>query len=104
MLRSEKAGRKAGAERAYVLSKKLLNANTTPEAVSLIKEAGILTPVMESLIQAMMFHAKGRIRRAMDRCGRKNPMDFGILLFSLEEGLLAKAGEIDGIAREIRKD
>lgn len=99
------------------LAKKLLYANTTDECVLFLKEAGVLKEVMDSLAISMYRYAKQRVSKALilgkkirEKHGAKDnyyddedKMKIGILTFTLSEGELARAGDVEFITQKMKK-
>ncbi len=64
---------------------RLMNCITTDEALEILKEKGLLEPVMERLMERMEFYIDHRSGKSLER---------GILTFSLEQGVLGESGDV----------
>ncbi len=100
------------AEEILFLARQILQANTTDACLALLKEKGVLQPVMQSLCEAMYRYALQRRDKALQICDKLRkkhgeesapapfPMKIGVLSFNLEEGELGRAGEVEEIIRK----
>lgn len=64
---------------------RLMNCITTDEALEILKEKGLLEPVMERLMERMEFYIDHRNGKSLER---------GILTFSLEQGVLGESSDV----------
>lgn len=81
-----------GASRQTV--KELLDSVTTAEAVEILKEKGLLLPVMESVLERIERHLK-------QRAGRE--LKIGAIVFSNEEGMLGATAEAGELLKKIQE-
>ncbi|MBC5659437.1 cobalamin biosynthesis protein CbiD [Anaerosacchariphilus sp. NSJ-68] len=64
---------------------RLMNCITTDEALDILKEKGLLEPVMRRLMERMEFYVDHRSGKSLER---------GILTFSLEQGVLGESSDV----------
>ena len=83
----------AGASAADV--KKIMGCITTTEALDILKERKLLSPVMETVIQRIEYHLK---QRAGDT------LKIGAVVFSKEDGILGKTKETLELLEQIRRE
>lgn len=72
---------------------KLLECITTTEALELLKQKGLLSQVMERVMQRIAFHLN-------NRAGERLQVE--AILFSLEEGILGKTERADQLLKKIK--
>ena len=76
------------------LCRSLMDCVTTDDALELLQEAGLLSPVMEDLMEWMEFYVN-------HRCG--SGMEIGVLTFSNRQGLLGKTGQADSLLEKLKE-
>lgn len=64
---------------------RLMDCITTDEALEILKEKGLLEPVMKRLMERMEFYVDHRSGKSLER---------GILTFSLEQGVLGESSDV----------
>ena len=64
---------------------RLMDCITTDEALDILKEKGLLEPVMKRLLERMDFYVEHRSGKSLER---------GILTFSLEQGVLGESTDV----------
>ena len=64
---------------------RLMDCITTDEALDILKEKGLLEPVMKRLMERMEFYVDHRSGKSLER---------GILTFSLEQGVLGESSDV----------
>lgn len=64
---------------------RLMDCITTDEALDILKEKGLLRPVMKRLMERMEFYVDHRSGKSLER---------GILTFSLEQGVLGESSDV----------
>lgn len=74
------------------LCRRLMECVTTDDALELLGEAGLLSPVMEVLMERMEFYVN-------HRCG--SAMEIGVITFSNRQGLLGKTRQADGLLEKL---
>lgn len=99
------------------IAKEVLASNTSDESVKILKNAGILNEVMDSLGKSMYKYVLQRVKKALI-LGKKmsnkygintsyyndeNEIKIAIISFNLEEGELIRVGHIEEILENIRK-
>ena len=99
----------------YHLARKILEANTTDEAVDMLSEEGIMSDIMNSVVQSMHSNVLRRINKAAtlrDKLGKANPeesaayisgLKLGIITFSNNRGELARYGDVEYLLSELVK-
>ncbi|EHI56249.1 hypothetical protein HMPREF9333_00528 [Johnsonella ignava ATCC 51276] len=110
-------------KKRYLLALKILNSNTTVEAVRLLKDENMLESVMNSLADSMYSSIMSRAQKAFYML-RKNKkiqytykeegavntintqsdmkMSIGIITFTNEDGELARAGKASELLKQIK--
>ena len=74
---------------------RLMNCITTDEALEILKEKGLLEPVMERLMERMEFYIDHRSGKSLER---------GILTFSLEQGVLGESSDVRRLMTCIKEE
>ncbi len=99
----------------YQLARRVLEANTTDEAVDILSEEGILSDIMNSVVKAIHSNVLRRINKAAtlrDKLGKANPEDseaymasikLGIITFSNNHGELARYGDVEELLSLLSK-
>lgn len=72
---------------------RVLSCMTTAEAVEILKSARILEEVMNSLAHAMLQYVEQRVKKAMAFQKKSKMPEIEVMVYTLEEGLLARAGK-----------
>lgn len=83
----------AGADQATVC--RLMQCINTSEAAEIIKEKGLLSPVMKTVTERIEFYLK---QRAGER------LQIGMIMFSLEDGILGRTENADFLLDQIRRE
>lgn len=93
-------------KKKYRIALKILDSNTTGEAVHLLKDEKILSPVMRSLTSAMYRAASARADKAvhMLRKNKDYKLNIGIITFTNEDGELARSGRADELLKYIKNN
>lgn len=104
-----------GEEEAYRIATAILHSNTTTESTEILKDKGVLYPVMHSLAQSMYGYAKARAKRELvmreklkkgssfENAVEEGELKIGIITYTLEEGELARAGFASEILEDYKK-
>lgn len=95
----------------YKTAMAILRSNTSGEAVQILKEEGLLRPVMHSLTEAMYRAAEARSQRASalkqklrkkkEDGAKEDVLRIGVITYTPEEGELARAGYAQEILSEL---
>ena len=74
---------------------RLMDCITTDEALDILKEKGLLEPVMKRLMERMEFYVDHRSGKSLER---------GILTFSLEQGVLGESSDVRRLIACVKKE
>ena len=74
---------------------RLMDCITTDEALDILKEKGLLEPVMKRLMERMEFYVDHRSGKSLER---------GILTFSLEQGVLGESSDVRRLIFCVKKE
>ena len=74
---------------------RLMDCITTDEALDILKEKGLLEPVMKRLMERMEFYVDHRSGKSLER---------GILTFSLEQGVLGESSDVRRLIYCVKKE
>lgn len=83
----------AGADQETV--RRVMQCINTTEAAAIIREQGMLEQVMKTVTERIEFYLRQRAREELQ---------IGMILFSLEDGILGKTEEADLLLEQIRQN
>lgn len=76
------------------LLRDMMSCVTTDDALSLLKQEGILEPVMEHILEKALFYTRAKVEQEVE---------IGIVIFSNEHGILAQSNNVEELFSKIRK-